>query len=50
MMPLADPASNCRGSADAFDVIVPSLPGFCFSAPLTTPRISWWRTADGGPL
>jgi pimeloyl-ACP methyl ester carboxylesterase len=26
--------------------VVPSLPGFGFSTPLTTPGINWWRTAD----
>lgn len=30
----------------AFDVIVPSLPGFGFSTPLRVPGIHWWRTAD----
>jgi len=30
----------------AFDVIVPSLPGFGFSTPLRVPGINWWRTAD----
>ena len=31
---------------DAFDVVVPSLPGYGFSTPLTTPGINFWRTAD----
>jgi microsomal epoxide hydrolase len=44
--PLADPASHGGDAADAFDVIVPSLPGFGFSTPLTVPGINWWRTAD----
>jgi Epoxide hydrolase N terminus len=44
--PLADPAAFGGDPADAFDVIVPSLPGFCFSTPLTKPGINWWRTAD----
>ncbi len=30
----------------AFDVVVPSLPGFGFSTPLRVPGINWWRTAD----
>jgi microsomal epoxide hydrolase len=30
----------------AFDVVVPSLPGFGFSTPLTVSGINWWRTAD----
>jgi pimeloyl-ACP methyl ester carboxylesterase len=33
---LADPASVGGNAADAFDLIVPSLPGFVFSGPLTT--------------
>ena len=33
--PLADPAAYGDDPADAFDVIVPSLPGFGFSTPLT---------------
>ncbi len=33
--PLADPAAYGGDPADAFDVIVPSLPGFGFSTPLT---------------
>jgi len=44
--PLADPAAFDGDPADAFDVVVPSLPGFCFSTPLTKPGINWWRTAD----
>jgi pimeloyl-ACP methyl ester carboxylesterase len=44
--PLADPAAFGGDPADAFDVVVPSLPGFGFSTPLTTPGINFWRTAD----
>jgi pimeloyl-ACP methyl ester carboxylesterase len=44
--PLADPAAFGGDPADAFDVVVPSLPGFGFSTPLRTPGINWWRTAD----
>jgi len=44
--PLADPASFGGDPADAFEVIVPSMPGFGFSTPLTTPGINFWRTAD----
>jgi pimeloyl-ACP methyl ester carboxylesterase len=44
--PLADPAAFGGDPADAFDVVAPSLPGFCFSTPLTLPGINWWRTAD----
>ena len=32
--PLADPGAHGGDPADAFDVIVPSLPGFGFSSPL----------------
>lgn len=44
--PLADPAAFGGDPADAFDVIVPSLPGFGFSTPLRTAGINFWRTAD----
>ena len=44
--PLADPASFGGDPQDAFDVVVPSLPGYGFSTPLTTPGINFWRTAD----
>src|SRR6185295_12539634 len=44
--PLTDPAAFGGDPADAFDVVVPSLPGFGFSTPLTTPGINFWRTAD----
>jgi pimeloyl-ACP methyl ester carboxylesterase len=37
--PLSDPAAHGGDPADAFDVIVPSLPGFGFSTPLTTAGI-----------
>jgi pimeloyl-ACP methyl ester carboxylesterase len=33
--PLADPAGHGGSAADAFDVVVPSLPGFGFSSPLS---------------
>jgi len=44
--PLADPAAFGGDPADAFDVIVPSLPGYGFSTPLTVTGINYWRTAD----
>lgn len=44
--PLADPASFGGDPADAFDVIVPSLPGFGFSTPLDQPGMNYWRAAD----
>jgi pimeloyl-ACP methyl ester carboxylesterase len=44
---LADPASFGGDPADAFDVIVPSLPGFGFSTPLTSrPDMNFWKIAD----
>jgi len=44
--PLADPAAHGGDPGDAFDVVVPSLPGYAFSNPLTVPGINFWRTAD----
>ncbi|MCC3371840.1 epoxide hydrolase family protein [Cohnella sp. REN36] len=44
---LADPAAYGGDPADAFDVIVPSLPGFGFSAPLSRhPDMNFWKIAD----
>ncbi|WP_378734051.1 alpha/beta fold hydrolase [Nocardia brasiliensis] len=45
--PLADPAAYGGNPADAFDVIVPSLPGFGFSTPLPKhPDMNFWKVAD----
>ncbi len=44
--PLSDPAAFGGDPADAFDVIVPSLPGYGFSSPLEKTGINAWRTAD----
>lgn len=44
--PLSDPAAHGGNPEDAFDVVVPSLPGFVFSSPLRKPGVNWWRTAD----
>jgi microsomal epoxide hydrolase len=44
--PLADPGAHGGDPADAFDVIVPSMPGFGFSTPLTRSGINFWTTAD----
>lgn len=44
--PLSDPASHGGDPADAFDVVVPSLPGYAFSTPLRKPGINFWKTAD----
>lgn len=44
--PLSDPASFGGNPEDAFDVIVPSLPGYGFSTPLTKTGINYIVTAD----
>ncbi len=44
--PLSDPAAYGGDPADAFDVVVPSLPGFGFSTPLTVPGVNAPVTAD----
>ncbi|KAA9380544.1 epoxide hydrolase 1 [Microbispora cellulosiformans] len=46
--PLADPGAYGGDPAEAFDVIVPSLPGFGFSTPLLPghPDMNFWKIAD----
>ncbi len=44
--PLTDPAAHGGNPEDAFDVVVPSLPGFVFSTPLTRTGVNWHTTAD----
>src|SRR6266851_6155700 len=44
--PLADPAAFGGDPADAFDVVVPSLPGYGFSTPLTTTGINCKQSDD----
>ncbi len=44
--PLADPAAYGGDPADSFDVIVPSLPGYGFSVPLTTLGVDIARMAE----
>ncbi|MET0657846.1 MAG: epoxide hydrolase family protein [Steroidobacteraceae bacterium] len=44
--PLSDPAAHGGDPADAFDVVVPSLPGYGFSTPLKKPGLNPWTTAD----
>jgi pimeloyl-ACP methyl ester carboxylesterase len=44
--PLADPAAFRGDPADAFDVIVPSLPGYGFSGPSPRAGISFSDTTD----
>ena len=44
--PLSDPAAFGGDPRDAFDVIVPSLPGTAFSSPLRTTGVGVTATAD----
>lgn len=44
--PLSDPAAHGGDPADAFDVIVPSLPGFGFSTPMRHAGRTIWDVAD----
>jgi hypothetical protein len=44
--PLSDPEAFGGDPGDAFDVVVPSLPGYVFSTPVTRPGVNWWTTAD----
>ncbi|WP_329190840.1 epoxide hydrolase [Actinacidiphila glaucinigra] len=44
--PLADPAAHGGDLADAFDVIVPTLPGFAWSTPVTRGDLNYWKIAD----
>jgi pimeloyl-ACP methyl ester carboxylesterase len=44
--PLTHPAEFGGDPNDAFDVVVPSLPGFGFSTPLKQSGITFMRTAD----
>ena len=41
--PLTDPAAFGGDPADAFDVVVPSLPGFGFSTPLEVDGVQAWQ-------
>ncbi|KWI59736.1 multidrug MFS transporter [Burkholderia pseudomultivorans] len=43
---LCDPAAFGGDPGDAFDVVVPSLPGFLFSPAPTAPGMSAWQVAD----
>jgi pimeloyl-ACP methyl ester carboxylesterase len=44
--PLADPIAFGGDPADAFDVIVPSLPGFGFSTPVNKGDMNFWKMAE----
>jgi epoxide hydrolase len=43
--PLSDPRSHGGDPADAFDLVIPSIPGVAFSGPTTTPGWTVGRTA-----
>jgi microsomal epoxide hydrolase len=43
--PLTNPAAFGGEENDAFDVIIPSVPGYGFSTP-AAPGINFWKTAD----
>ncbi|CAL9353625.1 epoxide hydrolase family protein [Streptomyces sp. enrichment culture] len=44
--PLTDPAAHGGDPADAFDVIMPTLPGFAWSTPVTRGDLNYWKIAD----
>lgn len=44
--PLSGPVGHVGDVADSFDLVIPSLPGFGFSTPMTQSGINWWKTAD----
>lgn len=44
--PLTDPVAHGGSPDDAFDVIVPSLPGFGFSTPASRGDLNFWKMAD----
>ena len=44
--PLTDPGAHGGDPADAFDVVVPSLPGYGFSTPLKKTGLNFHTTAD----
>ena len=46
--PLSDPRAHGYGSAPAFDLVIPSLPGFGFSGPVTEP--GWGSRRIAGAL
>jgi pimeloyl-ACP methyl ester carboxylesterase len=46
IMALADPAAHGGDPEDAFDVVVPSLPGFAFSGPLPRNGVGYVETAS----
>ncbi|WP_206085949.1 hypothetical protein [Massilia polaris] len=47
--PLTDPGAYGGDPADAFDLVMPSLPGYGFSTPLRTTGVNFWRTSGRTP-
>ena len=45
--PLTDPTAHGAGASDAFDLVIPSLPGYGYSARPTD--TGWDRNASRGP-
>ncbi|WP_020421591.1 epoxide hydrolase family protein [Amycolatopsis sp. ATCC 39116] len=43
---VVDSLAESDGDGEAFDVIVPSLPGFGFSSPLPRADLNYWKIAD----
>ena len=44
--PLSNPRAHGGDPADAFHLVIPSLPGYGFSSPLRETGWNWWHTAD----
>ena len=44
--PLSNPEKFGGKQEDAFDVVVPSLPGYGFSTPLNKTGVNFWQTSD----
>jgi pimeloyl-ACP methyl ester carboxylesterase len=44
--PLTDPAAHGGDPGDAFDLVIPSMPGFAFSTPLRRPDVGIMRIAS----
>lgn len=45
-LPAGGSAAHGGDPADAFDVIVPTLPGFAWSTPVTRGDLNYWKIAD----
>lgn len=43
---LSDPTGADADGVPAFDLVIPSYPGFGFSTPLHDPTLTFWRVAD----